>query len=90
MTSVERILQYCHLDQEAPEYTDVRPPSQWPKDGNITLDEVSLTYRQREQPALGPLSLMIKSAQKVKQPRAVCLETIRGATIRILEGGGGG
>ena len=66
MTSVERILQYSHLDQEAPEHTDIKPPGDWPKDGNISLDKVSLPYPQGKQPALGPISLGINASQKVQ------------------------
>ena len=65
MTSVERIHQYSMLEQEAAAYTEVRPPKHWPSHGNIQLCDVSLTYKDLDTPALGPINLTIQSGQKV-------------------------
>lgn len=44
MTSVERIMSYTKLESE-PGYKDQRlPPQNWPLQGNITFQDVSMTY----------------------------------------------
>ena len=44
MTSVERIMSYTKLESE-PGYKDQRlPPQNWPFQGNITFQDVSMTY----------------------------------------------
>ena len=65
MTSVERIMQYSDLEQEAPEHTDLKPPPNWPSRGAIQLRGMSLKYRHQEKPALGPISANILPAEKV-------------------------
>ena len=64
MTSVERIHQYSTLDQEAAEYTDVKPPKNWPMAGAIQLRDLTLTYKDCDTPALGPISLDIKASER--------------------------
>ena len=65
MTSVERILQFASLEQEAAEHTDVKPPQGWPMHGGIHLKDMCLTYKGHEKPALGPISVKIQPAEKV-------------------------
>ena len=64
MTSVERIHQYSTLDQEAAEYTDVKAPKNWPMAGAIQLRDLTLTYKDCDTPALGPISLDIKASER--------------------------
>ena len=66
MTSVERILQYSKLDQEAPaNREDVEIPPGWPNEGAITFDNTSLSYSEDSDLALKDVSVSIKSCQKV-------------------------
>ena len=65
MTSVERIMQFSDLEQEAPEHTGLKPPPNWPSRGAIQLRNLCLKYRDQEKPALGPISANILPAEKV-------------------------
>ncbi|CAF0985467.1 unnamed protein product [Rotaria sordida] len=69
MTSIERILEYCSLDQEPPAQVSInhRPPSNWPSDGRIVYENVSMSYSNDEDAplALHNLSLTIEGSEKV-------------------------
>ncbi len=65
MVSVERILQYGKLTPEAAEHTDNILPPNWPKEGIILFDNVSLSYDTEYEPALKDVSFMINSKEKV-------------------------
>ncbi len=69
MTSVERILEYCSLEQEPPAQLPPKhqPPSDWPSRGHIVFDNVSMShFNQSHSPlALHHISLVIHSAEKI-------------------------
>lgn len=65
MTSVERIHQYSKLEQEESDHGKLKPPPEWPKEGNISLQDVSLKYKGQTKPALGPINVDIKAQEKV-------------------------
>ncbi len=69
MTSVERVLEYCSLEQEPPAQvsSDRRPPANWPSEGRITFDNVSMCHSTDEHSpfALRHISMTIESAEKV-------------------------
>ncbi|CAF5072372.1 unnamed protein product, partial [Rotaria sp. Silwood1] len=46
MTSVERVLDYCSLDQESPAQVppNLRPPLSWPSHGEIVFNNVSMRH----------------------------------------------
>lgn len=44
MTSVERVVEYTELENEAPWETEKRPPPSWPSKGQITFDQVNFSY----------------------------------------------
>ena len=44
MISVERVIEYTELEEEAAWEYVYRPPPSWPREGRITFDEVNLTY----------------------------------------------
>ncbi|CAF0978516.1 unnamed protein product [Rotaria sordida] len=69
MTSVERILEYCALEQEPsaqvpPKY---RPPTNWPSHGEITFNDVCMSHsNDSDAPlALNHISLTIRAAEKI-------------------------
>ncbi|KNE55572.1 hypothetical protein AMAG_01463 [Allomyces macrogynus ATCC 38327] len=66
MNSVERIAYYAEqLETEAPPVTDVRPPtSQWPEQGEVVMDNVTMAYRQGLDPVLRDVSLRIPPGSK--------------------------
>jgi ATP-binding cassette subfamily C (CFTR/MRP) protein 4 len=69
MTAVERVLEYCSLDQEPPAQVppDRRPPSTWPSQGRIVFNDVSMCHTDDENstPALHHISMTIESGEKV-------------------------
>ena len=69
MTSVERVLDYCSLDQEpsAQVPDDLRPPSSWPSHGQIVFDDVSMSHSVQTHSSLGlrHISMTIRAGEKV-------------------------
>ena len=65
MTSVERVMTYTKLDSE-PGYKMHRPPPEhWPHEGNITFEDVSLTYYPGGPQVLKKINLNIKGGTKI-------------------------
>jgi ABC-type multidrug transport system fused ATPase/permease subunit len=69
MTSVERILEYCSLDQEPPAQVSSKnqPPVNWPSNGRIVFDNVSMSHSEDPQAplALNCISLTIAAGENV-------------------------
>ncbi|CAF3403813.1 unnamed protein product [Rotaria sp. Silwood1] len=69
MTAVQRVLEYCSLDQESPaQVSDKnRPPSNWPSHGCIVFENVSMCYSNDDDAplALHNVSLTIEGGEKV-------------------------
>lgn len=65
MTSVERILEYCSLEPEAPRETDIKPPVEWPSKGEIEFDNMSFKYHKTLPRVLHNISCCIKPHEKV-------------------------
>ena len=69
MTAVERVLEYCELDQEPPAQLpdNKRPPTNWPSRGTITFDDVCMSHSPDPQAplALAHISLDIHAAEKI-------------------------
>ena len=65
MTSIERVVSYTKLDSE-PGYKEERiPPEHWPSEGNISLQDVSLTYYPGGPQVLKKVNLNIKGGAKI-------------------------
>ena len=66
MTSVERVLEFCSLDQEPPPPKN-RPPMDWPKHGEIVFRNVSMAYSNEDHTtlALRNISLRIAGGEKI-------------------------
>ena len=66
MTSVERALEYCLLDQE---FSPVKrpPPMNWPSHGRIIFENISMShFKESHSPlALHEISLIIESGEKI-------------------------
>ena len=74
MTSVERVLEYCELDAEAPPVTEKRPPSDWPSSGSIIFKGMSLKYASHLKNVLHSISCHVRSNEKVSNGYiVVCL-----------------
>ncbi|XP_017890581.1 multidrug resistance-associated protein 4-like [Ceratina calcarata] len=65
ITSVERMLQYTDLPKEAPWTSNNPPPADWPKKGQLSLKNVSMTYEANEPPVLKNLNVTLEPGWKV-------------------------
>ncbi|XP_050352389.1 uncharacterized protein LOC126774816 [Nymphalis io] len=66
MTSVERILEYSNLPaEENMDDGPTQPPPNWPSDGQIRFENVSLKYGLEDPPVLKDLNFTINSGWKV-------------------------
>jgi ABC-type multidrug transport system fused ATPase/permease subunit len=71
MVSVERVLYYCNLEQEAPLHSapGTGPPTHWPHAGAIEARAACATYRQDLKPVLQKLSFAVAGGEKVRGRR---------------------
>jgi len=65
MTSVERVMTYTSLDSEPGYKVHRLPPNQWPHAGNITFQDVSLTYYPGGPQVLKKINLNIKGGANI-------------------------
>jgi len=65
MTSVERVMTYTKTDPEPGYKVGRRPPEHWPGGGNITFQDVSLTYYPGGPQVLKKINLNIKGGAKI-------------------------
>ena len=65
MTSVERVLEYCDLEPEAPPVTDKRPPDDWPSQGSIYFTKMNFRYAPHLTDVLHSITCHIRSKEKV-------------------------
>jgi ATP-binding cassette subfamily C (CFTR/MRP) protein 4 len=69
MTSVERVLEYCKLDQEPPAQlpSKYRSPTNWPSHGHIIFDNVCMSHSNDPNAplALNHITLTIQPAEKI-------------------------
>ncbi|XP_067121587.1 ATP-binding cassette sub-family C member 4-like [Centruroides vittatus] len=67
MNSVKRILNYTKLKSEESYETslDKQPPSDWPRQGEIQFDNVSLQYSKEKDTVLKNLTFRIYSGEKI-------------------------
>ncbi|KAH9492765.1 Multidrug resistance-associated protein 4 [Bulinus truncatus] len=65
MTSVERVLNYCDLEQEPPKISDKPPSPDWPVIGAVTFTNLSLKYSPEAPFVLKKIDCHIKGKEKV-------------------------
>ena len=67
MVSVERILEFCHLESEAPLDldSDKQLPTSWPHQGTIQVQDLSVRYRPGLPLALAGINLTIDNGSRV-------------------------
>lgn len=67
MTSVERVVEYIELEPEAP--LEIKENcvdlSNWPANGSITFNNLSLRYSKNSHLILNSLNFMIKPREKI-------------------------
>ena len=66
MTATERVLEFCKLDQES-NSANKKPPTNWPNQGKIIFDNVSMSYSDEDYSALAlkNLSFKIEGGHKI-------------------------
>ena len=69
MTAVERVLDYCSLNQEPPAQVpyNLQPPGNWPTHGHIVFDNVSMRHSLETNAPLSlrHISMTIRAGEKV-------------------------
>ncbi|XP_067006599.2 ATP-binding cassette subfamily C member 4 [Anabrus simplex] len=66
MASVERVLEYTKLEPEnALTSGESKPPYEWPMNGSISFEGVSLWYNNNSPPVLKDVSFVIQAKQKI-------------------------
>ena len=65
MTSVERVMTYTKLDHEPGYKVKELPPEHWPSKGDITLQDLSMTYYPGGPQLLRNVNLRIKGGKNV-------------------------
>lgn len=69
MTSVERVVEYTELENEAPWETQKRPPPDWPSKGLVTFDHINFSYSSNGPLVLQDLKAMFRPKEKVRHIR---------------------
>jgi ABC-type multidrug transport system fused ATPase/permease subunit len=65
MVSPERMLEYCDLPPEAAEHTDTKPPQDWPSNGHLQVENMSLKYTGTDTAVLKNMSIDIPGGTRV-------------------------
>ena len=66
MVSVERVVEYSKLEEEAPnKIENNRPPANWPDKGRIEFKDYQLRYRTGLDLVIKGISLVIEPNQKI-------------------------
>ena len=65
MTSVERVMTYTKLESEPGYKVERFPPKHWPHEGNITFQDVSLTYYPGGPQVLKKINFSIEGGAKI-------------------------
>ena len=65
MTSVERVMTYTKLNSEPGYNVEQPPPEHWPREGEITLQDVSLRYYPGGPQVLKKINLNIKGGKTI-------------------------
>lgn len=65
MTSVERVVRYTELEPEQGYALEKRPPSHWPEEGKIQVNNLSLVYYKGGREVLKNISFKADSKEKI-------------------------
>ena len=67
MISVERVVEYTHMETEAPlkMIGDNKVDVDWPKNGEITATNINLKYKNNDTLVLNNLNFTINAREKV-------------------------
>ncbi|KAJ3221938.1 Multidrug resistance-associated protein 4 [Clydaea vesicula] len=65
MISAERVMEYTILPSEAAEVTELKPPENWPTQGNIRVHDYNLKYKGSDRKILDNISVDIAPGEKI-------------------------
>jgi len=65
MNAVERVLHYTELPPESGKIEPTNPPEEWPENGAVTFDNVSMSYRENLPTVLKGISFSVRAREKV-------------------------
>ncbi|KAG0263816.1 Multidrug resistance-associated protein 1 [Mortierella polycephala] len=65
LVNMERVLEYTRLRTEAPDFTDVVLPANWPSEGRVCFQNYSTRYREGLELVLKHISVDIAAGEKV-------------------------
>ena len=65
MTSVERVITYTNLESEPGYKTKALPPKDWPRDGHVTLRNVTMTHYEGGPQVLRNLNFSIEGKSRI-------------------------
>ncbi|KAJ3361533.1 hypothetical protein HDU91_003875 [Kappamyces sp. JEL0680] len=65
MISVERIIEYENLQEEAPQHTSFQAPDNWPSNGSIEMTDYATTYSADLKNVLDGISVNIRAGEKI-------------------------
>ncbi|XP_031342889.1 probable multidrug resistance-associated protein lethal(2)03659 [Photinus pyralis] len=65
MTSVERVLEYNNVPLEPTRKSEIELPAEWPEQGKITFENVSMKYSSNSEPILKQLNFSIYPGEKI-------------------------
>ncbi|KAL8557357.1 hypothetical protein ACS0TY_004697 [Phlomoides rotata] len=90
--SVERLDQYMHITSEAPEIIeDNRPPTTWPSEGKVEIQDLQIRYRPNSPLVLRGVSCTFEGGDKIGivGRTGSGKTTLIGALFRLVEPAGG-
>ena len=65
MTSVERVFTYTEIDPEPGYNSETLPPEDWPTEGSLALQDLSLAYLKGAPATLNNVSVCVAAKEKV-------------------------
>uniref|UniRef100_A0AAY4E6J8 ABC-type glutathione-S-conjugate transporter n=1 Tax=Denticeps clupeoides TaxID=299321 RepID=A0AAY4E6J8_9TELE len=65
IVAVERVSEYCEIENEAPWVMEKRPPQGWPDAGRLRFDQYKVRYRPELDLVLHGITCDIESAEKI-------------------------
>ncbi len=65
MVAVERLKEITEIAPEAPEFTEPRPPANWPSEGEIVVKDLVIKYAPDLPAVLHKISFHVQAKEKI-------------------------
>lgn len=91
LVSVERVKKFCDFDSEAPAFTDIELPQDWPNSGRLVVENLSACYANGLPDILKNISFEVEPGTRVAVVGATGSgkSTLSLALTRIIEASAG-